>query len=181
MKSLGIILTSFLIKLQEVASSVWGWITTFILAILNFFVDYRLAFIGVLICILWDAAAGIWAAVKQGKYARSELMRDTFSKIFAYGGALIIVVFIEELIGFENVNIGTNIVGACICATELWSIGANMLIVNPNLKFFKLFKTALVGEIARKLKLTEEDVQDALNDGKNLIETKKEKEEQNGN
>jgi len=177
MKSLGVILASFLIKLHEVASSVWGWVITILLAIGNFFVDYRLAFYGVLVCVVFDAVAGIWAAIKQGKYARSELMRDTFSKIFAYGGALIIVVFIEEMVGKEGVNIGTNIIGACICATELWSIGANMLIVNPNLKFFKLFKTALVGEIARKLKLTEDDVKDALNDGKNLIETMKEKED----
>ena len=133
-----------------------------------------MAFIAVITCILIDMVVGIWSALKQKKYAKSELMRDTFSKLFIYCGALVTVIFMEKLVGID-ILVTTNICAAVICATELWSIAGNALIINPNLYFFKLIKFALVGEIARKLHMEETDVKETLEKGESLIEAPKKK------
>lgn len=184
MKLLTVIL-SFFVKLGEVLGTFWGWIVTLGLICLNFLAGYKLAFIGVIVCIFIDMIVGIWSALKQKKYAKSELMRDTFSKLFIYCGALVMVIFMEKLIGIDDAAITTNISAAIICATELWSIAGNALIINPNLHFFKLMKNALIGEIARKLHLEEDTVKESLEKGESLIpeanrkksNKKKEKEE----
>ena len=173
MKLLSIIL-SFFIKLGEVLSSVYGWLLMICMIVLNFLTDYKMAFIAVITCILIDMVVGIWCALKQKKYAKSELMRDTFSKLFIYCGALVMVIFMEKLIGID-ILVTTDICAAVICATELWSIAGNALIINPNLLFFKLIKFALVGEIARKLHMEETDVKETLEKGESLIEESKKK------
>ena len=163
MKLLSVIL-SFFVKLGELLSSFCGWFVMLIMIAFNFLVDYKIAFIAVITCIMIDMIVGIWSALKQKKYAKSELMRDTFSKLFTYCGALITIIFMEKLIGIE-ILITTNICAAIICATELWSIAGNALIINPNLHFFKFVKFALVGEIARKLHIGEEDVKAKFENG----------------
>jgi len=173
MKLLSII-ASFFIKLGELLGTVSGWLLMICCIMVNFFVDYKLAFVGVVTCIFIDMAVGIWCALKQKKYAKSELMRDTISKLFIYCGALVMIIFMEKLIGFEKSTLTTDICAAVICATELWSIAGNALIINPNLHFFKLIKFALVGEIARKLHITEDDVKETLEKGESLIEKKME-------
>ena len=168
------IILSFFVKLGEMMSTLQGWFVLIGLSIFNFLLDYRMAFMGVIACILIDMVVGIWCALKQRKYARSELMRDTFSKLFIYCGALVMIIFIERLIGINSV-ITTNICASVICATELWSIAGNALIINPNLHAFKLFKFALVGEIARKLHIGEDEVKETLENGGSLIEEKPKK------
>ena len=174
MKLLSVIL-SFFIKLGELLSTIYGWLLMSCIIVLNFLTDYQMAFIGVITCILIDMVVGIWCALKQKKYAKSELMRDTFSKLFIYCGALVMVIFMEKLVGVD-VFVTTDICAAVICATELWSIAGNALIINPNLHFFKLIKFALVGEIARKLHMEENDVKETLKKCEPLIKTSKNKE-----
>ena len=74
---------------------------------------------------------------------------------------LLVFIFVEKLIHFEWFP--TGVVASVICATELWSISGNILIVNPNIPFFNIIRPALKGEIARKLNISEDDVDDALN------------------
>ena len=51
-----------------------------------------------------------------------------------------------------------DIVATIIAAVEFWSICGNILIVYPNAVFFRLLKLPLIGEIARKLKVSEDEV-----------------------
>ena len=62
----------------------------------------------------------------------------------------------------------TNTFATVIAITELWSIAGNILIINPNAPLFKLMRSALVGEIARKIGMSEDEVKDAFDkeDGK---------------
>jgi hypothetical protein len=46
----------------------------------------------------------------------------------------------------------------------VWSISGHILIRFPNLLFFRLFRPALVGEIARKLQMSEEEVKEMFNE-----------------
>jgi hypothetical protein len=91
-------------------------------------------------------------------------MRDTVSKIAAYGSALLITIMIEQVKDWESMFV-TSLIAVLICATELWSISGNILIVNPNAVFFKLLRPALKGEIARKLGIGEDKVDEVLDSG----------------
>ena len=46
---------------------------------------------------------------------------------------------------------------------ELWSAMANMLIVKPDFPFISLLRKSLAGEIANKLNLGKDEVEDILN------------------
>ena len=124
-------------KIQELFQSVWGVFLVVIGYVANFFGGYVMAITAVVTCVVVDLIWGILSARKQHKYAQS------------------------ELIHFEWFP--TGVVASVICATELWSISGNILIVNPNIPFFNIIRPALKGEIARKLNIPEDDVDDALN------------------
>ena len=165
-----VIVSSFFAKLAELIVTAWGWIVFAFFGIINFYEGFRFAFVSVALLVIMDMISGIWCAVARGKYARSELARDTFSKIAFYGAALIAVAHMEML-NSDGTWI-TNIIASAICATEFWSFSGNALIINPNLHFFKLMRPALIGEIARKLHITEDEVKDALDNGEKLINKK---------
>ena len=167
MERLAAIVYGFLDKVVEMLGCAWGWIITAALAVANFYGGYGMAFVSLGISILVDMILGIWSAVKQGKYARSELMRDTFSKVVVYGLALLVIIHMEMLTA--ETTFGTNICAAVMCGAEFWSIAGNALIINPNLGFFRLIRSSLVGEIARKLHITEEEVKEAFENGNQLI------------
>lgn len=150
-----------LIKLRDLLHTLWGWFLVIFSFIVDFFAGYKMAIAGIVIVVVLDAFWGIWSAIKQGKYARSELARDTISKIAAYGSAILITIMIENVVQWDSIFL-TSFISALICATELWSISGNILIVNPNAVFFKLLRPVLKGEIARKLGIGEDKVDEAL-------------------
>jgi len=131
----------------------------------NFFAGYKIALSVVLAAIIFDGIWGVAAARKTGKFILSELGKDTLKKIGAYGTALVMVMLIENLafgshqiISDEGANTRfiVDIVATLIAAVEFWSICGNILIIYPNAIFFRLLKPTLIGEIARKMKLSEE-------------------------
>lgn len=131
----------------------------------NFFAGYKIALSVVLAAIIFDGIWGVAAARKTGKFILSELGKDTLKKIGAYGTALVMVILIENLafgshqiISDEGANTRfiVDIVATLIAAVEFWSICGNILIIYPNAIFFRLLKPTLIGEIARKMKLSEE-------------------------
>ena len=131
----------------------------------NFFAGYKIALSVVLAAIIFDGIWGVAAARKTGKFILSELGKDTLKKIGAYGTALVMVILIENLafgshqiISDEGANTRfiVDIVATLIATVEFWSICGNILIIYPNAIFFRLLKPTLIGEIARKMKLSEE-------------------------
>ena len=158
-----VIYHSVLIKMRELLHTLWGWLLLVGSFVLDFLGGYKVAVLAIIVAVILDAFWGIWAAVKQGKYARSELMRDTISKIAAYGSAILITILIEQVESWESMFV-TSTISAFICATELWSISGNILIVNPHAVFFKLLRPALKGEIARKLGIGEDKVDEVLDE-----------------
>lgn len=163
------ILVSMIHRLDEMISTLWGFVIAFAIGLFNFFAGYKVALVVVLMAVIFDGIWGIAAARKQNKFALSELMRDTLKKVGAYGTALVMVMLIENLaFGSHQVasNEGTHtrfvvdVVATVIAAVEFWSICGNILIVYPNAVFFRLLKFPLVGEIARKLKMSEDEVKE---------------------
>ena len=164
-------LTNLMERLNAMINTSGGFIVTCLIAIFNFFAGYKIAIIVVVSAIMFDMIWGVAAARKRGKFMRSELLRDTVNKVAAYATALVMVMLIENLaFGSHQVlsNQGANtrylvdIVATIIAAVEFWSICGNILIVYPNAVFFRLLKLPLTGEIARKLKVSEDEVKDIL-------------------
>lgn len=157
---LSILLNSFWVKLVGALGTIYGWLIAIFIGLVNFFGGYEMAIFAVVFCVLSDLFWGIWAALKQGKFAQSDLVRNTTSKFSAYAMAVILAVFMDKL-SFDTI-LCTSIFTIVICVAEIWSISGNILIVNPNIVFFRLLRPALKGELARKLQVSEDDVEEAL-------------------
>ena len=159
------ILITVIHRLDNMFNTISGLLITMALGIFNFFAGYKVALGVVLAAIIFDGIWGVAAARKTGKFILSELGKDTLKKIGAYGTALVMVILIENLafgshqiISDEGANTRfiVDIVATLIAAVEFWSICGNILIIYPNAIFFRLLKPTLIGEIARKMKLSEE-------------------------
>lgn len=154
-------------KLSDMLSHVWGWVLLICSSIFNVIAGYKAALVLVGFVILGDLFFGIAAARKQGKYTQSGLIRATINKCGAYYFVLLVAVMIEQVVTWDWFLV-TNTFATVIAITELWSIAGNILIINPNAPFFRIMRSALIGEIARKIGRSEDEVKEAFDkeDGK---------------
>ena len=154
-------------KLSDMLSHVWGWVLLMCGSIFNVIAGYKAALVLVGFVILGDLFFGIAAEKKQGKYTKSELIRSTIDKCGAYYFVLLVAVMIEQVVTWDWFLL-TNTFATVISITELWSVAGNILIINPNAPFFRIMRSALVGEIARKLGRSEDEVKEDFDreDGK---------------
>ena len=135
------ILEHFLNKLEEVLSTVWGWVMCLCLVIANFMVGYEVMVGFTVGAVVMDAVWGIAASLKQGRFTKSELARDSFSKLSVYGSVILIFIFIDKLMGVGN-GLTTSVICIGIILVELWSTAASMLICFPKMPFLQLLKKA---------------------------------------
>lgn len=173
MRAMERFIVHFFEKLLMILSSIYGWITGILLIILNAIVDHKIAITFVVVVVTLDLFWGIAAARKMHRFATSELMRDTLGKLAVYGTAILTFCFIDKMLG-DSVTLTTAVICSIITLVELWSSMGNALIVFPNIPFLRLIRGALVGEIANKLHVSEDEVKEAFN-----ITDKKKKDEKN--
>ena len=154
------IISKLFVKLGAILQTVQGWvIAAGIFVAEYFFADHATVVKAVLIAILLDAVWGISASIKQGKFTLSELMRQTVAKIAIYGSALAVFIQIDKVASTE---LCTTVVSIPVLVCEIWSMAGSMLIVKPDMPFLRLFKHVLKGEIANKLGVAPEEVEDIL-------------------
>ena len=117
-----------------------------------------------LILVLIDAALGISVSTKnKGKICiLSSRLRDTLLKASVYCGTIILFYLVERQI-IDDWNLGAKVIFGITSAVELISIGANALILWPDLPILKLFSRMLESEVARKSGLDMADVRKMLN------------------
>jgi len=151
-----------LIKLCDALSTVCGWVVMLSSLVIEFVGGHDTAVLMVLLSVILDAIWGIAVSIHSGRFALSELGRDTVGKLAAYGTALFMFIAIDRLLLGDTV-LTTSAIAALIILVELWSTSANMLICYPNMPFLRLMRKALKGEIARKLSITPEQVDEVLN------------------
>ena len=151
------------VKLYAILHTLLGWVVAGLLFLADFIVGHELAVGLVVFVTLMDAVWGITVSIKHKKFALSELARLTIGKLAVYGCAMLAFIGLDKM---ADMTLTTSFVGAAIVLVELWSASASMLILFPNFLFLKLFRKALTGEIAAKLKISEEEVEAVLN-GKN--------------
>ena len=167
MKSISGVIATMIEKFDSMISTFGGFVCAVFIAMFEFLAGYKVAILVVFVAVFLDMIWGIAAARAQKKYARSELMRDTITKVGGYGAAILMTAMLENLlIGSHTIGIddGANtrwavdVVAFVISCTEFWSMSGNILIVRPNSVFFRIIRMSLVGEIARKLGMQEDEV-----------------------
>lgn len=160
-------------KLCSILQTVWGWalggLIFLINYIMNYFVGHKFIIFLVVAVTLMDAFWGIVVSVKQGRFTLSELARLTIAKLAVYGCAMFVFVGLDKV---TDAALTTSIVGSAIVLVEFWSSCGSMLILFPNFLFLKLLRKALKGEIAAKLHVSEDKVDDVLYTVKQPVEEK---------
>lgn len=164
----------FLTKLGDCLCTVWGWLAGVALFLAEFFGGYALALHSIMVFVLLDLGWGIAVAVKCKKYTLSESARNTVTKVVSYYSSILIIILLEKMIGVDT-PWGVTLVSVIIGLTELWSISGNMLIINPNIPFLKIIRPALIGEIARKLGRSEDEIKEILDSGGKLTDASNQK------
>ena len=157
-------------KLIFLLQSAWGRVLLLAAWIAEFVGGYELAIGSVIAANILDLIWGVWASIVMGKFAKSELLRDTITKMTAYMSGLAMFILGEKLIPGDSFFI-VSILATIMVGTETLSMSANILIVYPNATFFKLLRPALKGEIANKLHIPEDKVDEIL-DNKDNKESK---------
>ena len=142
-------------RLGSVLGTGWGWVLGIGIGIAEYVAGHSFIVFLVVAVTLIDAAWGIAVSLHQGRFTKSELARLTVSKLAVYGCALFVFIGLDK---FIDTTFTASVVGAAIVLVEFWSSCASMLILYPNFLFLRLLKKALVGEIASKLNMSEEEV-----------------------
>lgn len=150
-------------KLASILQSGWGWTVGVCIAIADYIAGHSFVVFLVVAATLIDAIWGVAVSIHQGQFTKSELARLTISKLAVYGCVLFVFIGLDK---FINSTITASVIGAAIVLVEFWSSCASMLILYPNFLFLRLIKKALVGEIASKLRLSEDEVMEMLDDKK---------------
>lgn len=154
-------LSKLLLRITDCFHSASGVFTVLACLVLSYISGYEGMLIFLTFCVVLDAFWGILVALKMGKFARSDLFRQTVVKMAAYGTVLFMLIGMERILGIESV-LPTAIIASIIAACELWSISGNILIINPRIPVLSLMRNALKGEIARKLGISEDAVSEVL-------------------
>lgn len=157
-------------RLGSVLSTSWGWATFAALAVMDYISGHSFVVFLVLAATIIDAVWGIAVSLKQGEFTKSELARLTIAKFAVYGCAMFIFIGLDK---FVDTTITASIVGALIVLVEFWSSCGSMLILFPNFLFLRIMKKALVGEVASKLKISEEEAMELLEGNRKIRKTDK--------
>lgn len=134
----------------------------------------------VTLSVVIDLICGIAVAIKQKKFAKSELMKQTVEKLCVYGLTMLVFLGIDHVIEQKanfTMDITSGLVGTIIAITETWSFLALLLILYPDNPFLCMFQKMLTGELARKLGCDEKEVAKIL---KNSRKAKTQPREKNG-
>ena len=154
------IIVKIITKLSAILQTVQGWVVAAGIFVAEyFFADHATVVWLVLTATLLDAVWGIAVSISHGQFTLSELMRLTVAKIAVYGCALAVFIGLDKVTGTE---LSTDIVGGAIILCERWSMCASMLSIFPHIAILQLLRKALTGEIANKLRITPEEVEDIL-------------------
>lgn len=153
--------TSLFSKIAQCYSSTEGVLGFLGCLAFNYFIGYEGMILFVILCVIIDGIFGIVSATKRGVYTTSTLMRQSLNKILVYIVVIILLIGIERLFDISS-TFPVAAVVSLISLCELWSISASCLIINPRIPVLRLFQKILVGEIAMKLGITKDEVDNAL-------------------
>lgn len=155
------ILTSCILKTGDALRFTGGWLTIAGVILADMFAGHVFLVNFIIVMTFIDAVWGTTVSIKKGRFALSELMRQTVGKMAVYACAIFGMAGIDYYICSQTglqMTLSTAIVGIVIALAEIWSSTASMLILFPHFPVLRLLQKALTGEIARKLGVSEDEV-----------------------
>ena len=149
-------------KIHEVLSTTWG---KFIAALI-----FCGSFLGDRLPLLWyiaaavfiDALWGISTAIKAKRFIFSKFITKSAIKIFAYVSIYGVVALVEKGYTDGDFMVTSSIIASILITSELWSILGHIGIAYPDFLVVKLLRRYLKGEMAKKLGIPEEELDDIL-------------------
>lgn len=156
------VLTGIWSKLVLLFSSVWGIISSLVLVIISYFAGLQAMFVVLGVIILTDMCVGLLAAYKSKKPITSDKLRNTVTKSGVYLLILTLTYALESTIGIGT--FATKTIFGISSSVELYSVAANLLILAPNMPILRFFKFLVTGEIAKKLGISKDKVEEVLDE-----------------
>ena len=147
------------LKLRLIFSTVMGWGMMFMMFVAATFGVKAQLFHCVLLALFIDLFFGCWSSLKVRKFKISIALYSTAVKLVMYFVLFFMPLVLEKVLINNDISIGTVFVTALLCAAEFFSVCAHMLIIKPDLPAVKMMKKLLSGEIAHKLGVHEDDVE----------------------
>jgi len=151
---------------KTVFMNLYGWLCIGMSSLFAFVKTDWQPFVIIMILIILDLGWGMAASIKNKAFVLSKLMINTIIKIGIYYCTMLAVSLVELMLhdnGMFSLIVITVVAGAC----ELWSMSANMLIINPSMPFLRIFRLQLRGEIESK---TNKNLKHILKDTDNTEE-----------
>lgn len=158
-------ITKLFAKIGLLFQNPWAWLTGLGLFVADALMRGRLTVYMVVIACIVDLVCGIAVSIKNKKFTRSELMRLTVEKLLVYGSVMLVFLCIDGVIAEKtdfDMALSSMLVGVIITLTEGVSFTASLLIVFPKNAFLRLFQKVLKAELASKLGVSEEEVDNVL-------------------
>lgn len=152
-------------KLTDALSNLGGWIVATTALLMEYIYGHGTAIYLVLVLVIIDMILGIRVSHRRHRFTLSALARETVSKIEVYGLTILVFIGVDALLP-DIISVTTEVVCALIILIEFWSASASLLILHPDTPLLRLLQKKLTGEIASKLDVEPEDVDDILK-GKN--------------
>ncbi len=123
--------------------------------------------------ILIDALWGVITSIRANKFILSRLLAKSGIKIGAYVSLYAIVALAEKSFGDGDFMLTSSLLAGIFITSEGLSILAHIAIIRPDWPIIKILSKVLKGEMAKKLNLSESELDDLINS------KKKEKDEKN--
>lgn len=152
-------------KVLKPLDTIGGWICTFVTFFLSFLGEGVNLLIAMLILVMMDAIFGTWVSIAQGKGFESRRLRETTVKFLVYFGLQIAAVILDKVALFDLLCMRA--ITALIVVCETWSVLANITILHPNFILGKLLKKYLSSEMANKLGMDKEEVEQIMDEEHN--------------
>lgn len=164
------IIVEFWNLMQNTLHTLLGWLLFCMTLMATTFGIKAILFHWILIAMMIDLFFGAWSSLKRNQFHISTALISTAIKFVMYLVVFCIPMILEKILLNKDLAMATSIVTAFICSAEFFSALAHMLIIKPDLAVLKIFRRFLVAEVARKMKVSNEEVMEMFNIKKDFKE-----------
>ena len=156
------VINSIPTKIYEVLSSIWGKILATITFCGMFLGDRLPLFWYITFAIIVDAVWGVATSLRFRKFIFSKLITKSAIKIFAYVSIYALVALVEKGFSGGDFIFTSSIIAAILISSELWSILGHIGVAYPDFMVIKILRKYLKGEMAKKLGIPEDELDEIL-------------------
>lgn len=153
-------------KIYEAFSVGWKAISTGLIFCATFLGDRLPLLWYITIAVVVDALWGVSTSVKAKRFIFSKLLAKSAIKIAAYISIYALVALVEKGFTDGEFMFSSSIIAAVLISSELWSILGHIGVRYPDFMVIKILRKYLKGEMAKKLGIQEDELDEILYNNK---------------